>query len=353
MRIAYLAFIRLPTEKAHGAQIMKTCEAFGEVGATVDLVTPGRRTHIEEETFSFYGVGRTFALCSLNTPDWLRFGSIGFIISALWFSEVARWTKSFRKANIIYSRDAWVLLNYLLLGGRLVYEAHTSPTVLSRFVARRAHRLVVISGGLRDAYLRAGVPSSRIVVAPDAIDMTPFLTLYDKHAERSRLGIPKEAVVALYVGKIDAGKGVPTLAAASAFTSAKIVIIGSGPLVNALKSQYPNVLFLPETAYRDLPSVLTTADVLILPNSASDSDTALYTSPMKAFAYLAAKKPIVASNVPALREIFGDAVTYFNPDDPRDLGKTLNDPEVSSRVPGIRPVTWHERARTILDVVSL
>ena len=27
MHILYLAFIRLPTEKAHGAQIMKTCEA--------------------------------------------------------------------------------------------------------------------------------------------------------------------------------------------------------------------------------------------------------------------------------------------------------------------------------------
>ena len=37
MKLLYLANIRLPTEKAHGLQIMQNCEAFADVGAEVTL----------------------------------------------------------------------------------------------------------------------------------------------------------------------------------------------------------------------------------------------------------------------------------------------------------------------------
>ncbi len=37
MKILYIANIRLPTEKAHGIQIMKMCEAFAHAGAEVEL----------------------------------------------------------------------------------------------------------------------------------------------------------------------------------------------------------------------------------------------------------------------------------------------------------------------------
>src|SRR3989344_48411 len=134
MNLLYLAFIRLPTEKAHGVQIMKTCEALSEAGAEVELVVPGRKTHIAEDPFSYYGVKKNFTLTTLNAPDWVgKLGSFGFVFSALWFSEAARWRKSFWMADVIYSRDALVLFQYILLGRKLVYEAHTKPTVISIF----------------------------------------------------------------------------------------------------------------------------------------------------------------------------------------------------------------------------
>ena len=37
MNILYLANVRLPTEKAHGAQIMKMCEAFAAYNPVPDL----------------------------------------------------------------------------------------------------------------------------------------------------------------------------------------------------------------------------------------------------------------------------------------------------------------------------
>ena len=115
MKILYLAFVRLPTERAHGLQIMKTCEAFAHAGAKVELVIPGRATAIAVDPFSYYAVKKSFALTSLATPDLVRWGRAGFIFSLFWFAEVAKWRKVFWRADIIYSRDALVLLQYRLL----------------------------------------------------------------------------------------------------------------------------------------------------------------------------------------------------------------------------------------------
>lgn len=349
LRIFYLAFIRLPTEKAHGVQVMKTCEALVDLGADVELVVPGRKTHITEDSFAYYDVRQNFTLTNLKTSDMVSWGPLGFALSALWFSETAKWRKSFWKADIIYSRDAFLLLQYIFLGKKLVYEAHTKPTLISTFVARRVYRLIVISEGLRDAYIRRGVAPAKITVAHDAIDPKPFKKQYDQKESREWLGIPTDKKVALYVGRIDAAKGSDTFAAASEYVpeDTLCILIGPGPLAKELKKKYPKALILPETPYRELPRVLASADVLVLPNSAKDENATLYTSPLKAFAYMASGKPIIASNVPALREVLKNNALFVEPDNPRDLASALqtfpkNDTEE------VRVYTWSDRAKEIL-----
>lgn len=355
MNILYVAFVRLPTEKAHGAQIMKTCEALGAEGAHVTLVLPGRKTPIVEDPFTHYGVRPVFTIQYLNTPDWVAWGPLGYAVSALWFSQAVRWSTRFVNADVVFSRDAFVLLQYLLLGRKLVYEAHTKPTVLSCLVARLAYRVIAISQGLCDAYQQVGVPLERITVAHDAVDTEPFQAHYNQIEERHRLGIPIGATVALYVGRIDAAKGADVFAAASEEVGDRIqcVLVGSGPLQNVLQRRYPKVLMLPETPYRDLPRVLTTANVLVLPNSSHDENAARYTSPLKAFAYMASGKPIVASDVPALRTLPGLRATYVRPDDPQALGKALQNSLVGSGTTPLSEVyTWRERARCILKALA-
>src|SRR3989344_2635311 len=153
MTIQYLAFVRLPTEKAHGLQIMKTCEAFAHAGARIELAI-GRQGR--GDPFATYGVKKNFSLSILRGPDLVSWGSLGFIFSLLWFSEVAARQSAFWEADIIYSRDALILLQYIFLRRTLVYEAHQKPNLVSRFVARRAYRLVVISRALAEAYGSAG-----------------------------------------------------------------------------------------------------------------------------------------------------------------------------------------------------
>ncbi|HRY62339.1 MAG TPA: hypothetical protein P5056_01035 [Candidatus Paceibacterota bacterium] len=62
MKISYLANIRIPTDRAHGIQIMKTCEALSSQGVVVELVVPSRKNSIKEDPFSYYQVKENFKI---------------------------------------------------------------------------------------------------------------------------------------------------------------------------------------------------------------------------------------------------------------------------------------------------
>ena len=61
MNIAYITNIRVPTEKAHGFQVMKMCEAFGAANHSVELIVPRRFNHIKTDPFKFYKVRQNFS----------------------------------------------------------------------------------------------------------------------------------------------------------------------------------------------------------------------------------------------------------------------------------------------------
>ena len=56
-KIIYIANIRIPTERAHGIQIINMCEAFAHEGIEVELLVPWRFNDIYEDTFLYYDLG--------------------------------------------------------------------------------------------------------------------------------------------------------------------------------------------------------------------------------------------------------------------------------------------------------
>lgn len=362
MKLLYIANIRLPTEKAHGLQIMKTCEALAQAGTSVELVVPARENVLPEDPFAFYGVSRTFELTKVNTPDFVRFGRVGFSLSAIWFSEKVRWLSAFRNGDLVYSRDALILFQYLLLRRPFVFEAHNRPSFISKIVARHARAVVVISAGLREAYMACGVPEKILVLAPDAVDLSIFKDAPTRAEARAQLGLPGGRI-ALYAGHLYARKGVRTVAAAARFLPDVLFVFVGGTVsdVEHFRRDWgnePNIRIVGHVAHQLIPVYLRAADVLMLPNSGKDEDAARFTSPMKLFEYMASGTPIVASDVPSLREVLDEeTAVLFSPDDTENLvdllKNLLQNAELSSHIArnaGIRveAYTWNNRAKKIL-----
>ncbi len=359
MRILYAAFVRLPTEKAHGAQIMRTCEALARTGTEVTLAVPGRETSVKDDAFPYYGAQRNFSIVPLVTADLVGFGRIGFLVSALLFSRRIAQHARAQKPSVIYSRDKTVLLALRLLSNApLAWEVHgLEPSWAVRFLKHAT--FVAITEGVKEMLVSRGIPGERVCVAHDGVDLTPFAHQESKDGARHRLGLPLDKKIAMYIGRLDGWKGVGTLLDASVLLprDVQVVIIGGEQAqVEALRAAYPGVMFLGFLPYRDIASNEAAADVLVLPNTARDITSLKYTSPLKLFAYMASGVPMVASDLPSTREIVSEnEAFFFEPDNAGALARSIAEALSAADAPvragrarqKVAEYTWDKRAERI------
>ena len=117
------------------------------------------------------------------------------------------------------------------------------------------------------------------------------------------------------------------------------------------------IVFTGMLSPRDARRRLADADVLVLPNPASAISNR-FTSPLKLFDYMASGRPIVASNLPAIREILRDTenAVLVEPGNPDALAAGIrrlrDDPAFGSRLADraledVKLYTWDARARRL------
>ncbi|KKS12974.1 MAG: Glycosyl transferase group 1, partial [Candidatus Daviesbacteria bacterium GW2011_GWB1_41_5] len=315
MKICYIVNARIPSSKAHGIQIMKMCEAFALEGHEVVLVAPNRRTSIKDDPFSYYGVRSNFKIKKLWTLDTVRFGKIGFRFHHLLFSLVSACYAASGKFDIIYSRDDLPLFLLTLSSKKLALESHMGRyNFLTALLLRSGAKLTTISNRLKEFYVSKGVPKSQILVAHDAVDLMEFNTNITKEGARRQLNLPLDVKIVMYIGALKEWKGYLTLLESSKYLSddIQVVIIGNmGKRLVSLPKTYPQAIFLGIQPYRNLPVNQKAADVLVIPNTTTNDPFELFTSPLKVFAHMASGVPIIASDVPPLREVLSDKNSFI------------------------------------------
>ena len=395
--LLYLANARVPSEKAHVYQIFQTVEALGRAGVDVLLAYPRRANlpGIAVDPVVYYNLRARPRLLELPVLDpvklvtldlpWLNhppLPALAFLIQSASFAVAAATLSRRSRASVVYSRDWPVLLTVAFAGVRpLVWEAHDLPEsgVARRALARLLPLLagvVVITHALRDALVDMGVPPERVCIAPDAVDLARFTALPDRVAARRALGsrgnglADHQGPLVVYTGHLYTWKGAHTLALATRHLgdATTVAIVGGTPAdLEAFRAfvateQLERVRVIGHVPPAQVPLWLAAADVLALPNSARETISARYTSPLKLFEYMASGRPIVASDLPSLREVLrhDENAWLVPPDDPRALAAgidvLLGDTARSGRLAhtaraGVQNRTWDVRAQAIADFV--
>lgn len=366
-RIIYIANIRLPTEKAHGIQIMKTCEAFAQTGADVKLIVPRRYNHIKDDPFAYYGIKKLFSVIRVPCLDLVSFGRIGFFVESLTFSLAVLlrfYGLKKRDDTIFYSRDALPTYLLSLFGMKVVWEAHMGHD--NFFIHSLIYRdipIVCISSGLSDLYRSLG--AKNVLISPDGVDIEQFQIIESKDEVRIKLRMLREAKLVVYTGHLYSWKGADVLAEAASKLGDDVYVIfvgGTEKDVKLFKNKYggvKNIMILGSRPHREIPMYMRAADVLVLPNSAKEKISRLYTSPMKLFEYMASGTPIVASKIPSICEVLNERNSVLvQPDSPDDLARGVNvalaETKKSSEITegaldDVKQYSWIKRAEKIKE----
>ncbi len=367
MKILYIANIRLPTEKAHGIQIMKMCEAFASTGVDVELVVPRRLNTIKQNTFEYYNVQENFKITRLPTLDMVRFGKFGFLIQSISFANLATIYSLFKKQDVIYSRDEIALYFLSFFRKNLVWETHTAKTnFIAKRVINKSKKNVSITQGLKDFYIKNyEINSKKVLVAPDGVDLEDFQIEKNKSKNRVKLNLPQDKKIILYTGHLYSWKGVNTLIDSARFLDkdTKLYLVGGTEKdIAKIKKQTlkdESIVVIGNKPHSEIFYWQKSADVLIISNTAREDISKYYTSPMKLFEYMASETPIVSTSLPSIKEVLNENNSVLvEPDNPKKLAeginKVLKDKELGKRISkqarlDVMDYTWAKRAKNILN----
>ena len=193
-----------------------------------------------------------------------------------------------------------------------------------KILCREIAAFCVISAVIDRELATEGVPVQKRISIPNGVDTGRFAPLApaQKKALRSRLALPAEARIVIFVGRLAPEKRVDLLtgiwrSVRQAVPRALLLILGSGPEEAGLKQRAGDgILFL--GSQPDVTPYLQAADLFVLPSAAEGLSLALLEA-------LACGLPVIATSVGGNPEVIRHLETGWltPPDDPPALTEAI------------------------------
>jgi glycosyltransferase involved in cell wall biosynthesis len=219
----------------------------------------------------------------------------------------------------------------------------------------------------RDYIASLGLSRKRVAVIPNGVSPSDF--------SPSPLPVREGRVpVLLYIGTLADWQGLDVVVRALPKIleqrSVRLHIVGRGRsrqrklLAKQIRKLGMEgcVTVQPAVPHHEVPALIANSDICIAPLGLNDRNVTQGACPIKVLEYMASSRPLIASNMPIVRELVREDVDalLFSPNDPDDLAHKalilLNDLELSKRLSdsaterALTKFTWHEAQKKLLKV---
>lgn len=375
-QIIYISQGNIPSKWAHTFQAMKMAEALAGEFGSLELLTsgswlPSRQPPVD--LAEWYGIPCSFRVTRL--PVYLRLQAALFSgYRNPRFDRMAAVYARLKSPALVFTRSPYAGRLCAQLGLKTIIETHIGiehpefQRVIKACQSPSLCKIVTITDYLKHQYIKAGLPENKILVWPDAVGLSNFNNVPTRQTLRRELELPAAAKISTYCGHLYDSKGVPqVIEAARKLPEVFFCLVGGWQKdIKRCQKQaqgVENIRFVGFVSNCQVPRYLAASDFLLLPNS-MNHELAYSTSPLKLFEYIAARRPVIASDIPALSSLLKHQANAFlvEPDSSSAIVAAIkhliDNPELADEMveqawQDVQQFTWPQRAKDILNGNSL
>lgn len=401
MKIAVVSSGHIPSQWAHSITTLKMANAFHRLGHDVEVLTVERFLEKKnkqeiEDIHKFYGINRGIKILYFkdNLLFYLKevrpFNYILWLFKKLtnnrirYISDPEKRISEYCRKNsvdICYCRSYRTTYYNIKNKVPTVMECHTSDVKhpdLQRVIrlshSRYFKELVTIHDILKQNFTKAGVPDGKILVLDDGVDIDNFQNLPNKGKIREILRLPKNKKIVVYCGSLFPDKGIEhILLVAKNIPNIIFLVVGGPDYQRKIWQDYvvsyriENVQFPGFVENNKVRFYLEAADALFMPYKTDQKIKIMdinTTSPLKLFEYMAAKRPIISTNIPAISRVIKHDVDGLlaEPNNIQQLTHfvetTLEDRHLAEKLSNnayrkVQDYDWKRRCEKILKAINV
>ena len=348
----YLGWSRLHRGRANALQTLRTVAAFEAIGVSTRLyLPPWKSSYRLSEELSALGLPAHLDI----QPSALlhrRWGGWPFVL---------RYRKLLSGSVQVYTRVPQLSLVLGRLGVRHHLELHEVERFaengdLARILdLQRAgwiDRIIPISEGAKQILLAAGASEEALHVAPSGVDLSAYAGI--PAFDPARLRHPR----IVHLGRESRERGLPIFEAIAKDGKYSLTLVGSQD-----HQGEGGLTVMPPVPPSQVPALYGESEIVLVPYQPGLKQVGSM-SPLKLFEALASGRPIIASDLPTIREVVRNEhdALLVPPDEPRAWLEAVErlraDPELAARIAAsaretARNYSWEARAAGIARAIGL
>ncbi len=379
-RVLYTAFDIVPSPKGASTHILHNIRGLVNGQFDVHLVTPNDGVLPTEDTIEGARVTRISQDPSQN-----------FLARATHYGKaVLNHLVLHHDYDVVHYRNIWdglsIAQNKKRFGYKTLFEVNGLPSIELKYhypgidselltkikeqeiaTLHLSDAIICPSNVTRDYIASLGLPLKLVTVIPNGVSPSDFsASPLPSRADR----IP----TLLYIGTLADWQGLEVVVKALPKIleqrAVRLHIVGRGRsrqrkfLAKQIRKLgvEESVTVQPAVPHHEIPALIAEADICVAPLGFNDRNVTQGACPIKVLEYMAGGRPLLASNLPIVRELAREDVDalLFSPNDPEDFAKQalllLDDFDLSKRLAdsaserALTKFTWHESQKKLVKV---